>query len=414
MEKTKTVEIKVEGKKWETAIDNALEKNLKNANIPGFRKGHVPKDVFLKKYGKESLYMDAANESLNDAYKELIEKNKDLELVAEPEINIKDINDKGITFEFTLTLKPEVKLGKYTGLNVKKESTKVTKEEINKTIDEMRNRYAENVTKKGAVANGDIAVIDFEGFKDGVAFAGGKGENYSLTIGSNTFIPGFEDQLVGMKKGEVKEIEVTFPKDYQAEELKGAKATFKVKVNEVKEVKIPELDKDFFEDLGMEGVDSKETLEAEVKKTIEAQKERNAENKYMDDLLEAAAKNVKVEIPHVMIHEEAHRMVHQYEETLRMQGLTLEQFYEFTHSDEHALMEQMEPEAEKRVLYRLMLEEIAKAEKIAPTKKEVEEEAERLAKQYEMPKDEFLKAFGGIEMVEYDIKMRDAMETLKK
>ena len=414
MEKTKTVEIKIEGKKWEAALDKALEKNLKNANIAGFRKGHVPKDVFLKKYGKESLYMDAANESLNDAYKKLLEDNKDLELVAEPGIDIKDINDKGITFEFTLTLKPEVKLGKYTGLNVKKESTKVTKEEINKTIDEMRNRYAENVTKKGAVANGDIAVIDFEGFKDGVAFPGGKGENYSLKIGSNTFIPGFEDQLVGMKKGEEKEIEVTFPKDYQAEELKGAKATFKVKVNEVKEIKVPELDKDFFEDLGMEGVDSKETLEAEVKKTIEAQKERNAENKYMDDLLEAAAKNVKVDIPHVMIHEEAHRMVHQYEETLRMQGLTLEQFYEFTHSDEHALMEQMEPEAEKRVLYRLMLEEIAKAEKIAPTKKEVEEEAERLAKQYEMSKDEFLKAFGGIEMVEYDIKMRNAMETLKK
>ena len=414
MEKTKKVAVKIEGKEWQEALDRALDKNLAKADIKGFRKGHVPKDVFLKKYGKESLYMDAANESLNAAYTELLNKNKDLELVAEPQIDIKDINDKGITFEFTLTLKPEVKLGKYTGLNVKKESTKVTKEEIAKTIDEMRNRYAENVTKKGAVANGDIAVIDFEGFKDGVAFAGGKGENYSLTIGSNTFIPGFEEQLIGMKKGEVKEIEVTFPKDYQAEELKGAKATFKVKVNEVKEVKIPELDKDFFEDLGMEGVDSKETLEAEVKKTIEAQKERNAENKYMDDLLEAAAKNVKVDIPHVMIHEEAHRMVHQYEETLRMQGLTLEQFYQFTHSDEHALMEQMEPEAEKRVLYRLMLEEIAKAEKIAPTKKEVEEEAERLAKQYEMPKDEFLKAFGGIEMVEYDIKMRNAMETLKK
>ena len=414
MEKTKKVEVKIEGKEWQEALDKALDKNLAKADIKGFRKGHVPKDVFLKKYGKESLYMDAANESLNAAYTELLNKNKDLELVAEPQIDIKDINDKGITFEFTLTLKPEVKLGKYTGLNVKKESTKVTKEEIAKTIDEMRNRYAENVTKKGAVASGDIAVIDFEGFKDGVAFAGGKGENYSLTIGSNTFIPGFEDQIIGMKKGEVKEIEVTFPKDYQAEELKGAKATFKVKVNEVKEVKIPELDKDFFEDLGMEGVDSKETLEAEVKKTIEAQKERNAENKYMDDLLEAAAKNVKVDIPHVMIHEEAHRMVHQYEETLRMQGLTLEQFYEFTHSDEHALMEQMEPEAEKRVLYRLMLEEIAKAEKIAPTKKEVEEEAIRLAKQYEMPKDEFLKAFGGIEMVEYDIKMRNAMEILKK
>ena len=414
MKGEKKVTIKVEGKKWTEALDKSLDKALKTVNIPGFRKGHVPKDVYFKKYGKESLYMEAANISLNDAYLELLTKNKDLEIVAEPAIDIKNVDDKGIEFEFTLTLKPEVKLGKYTGLDVKKDSCKVTKAEIEKTINEMRNRYAENVTKKGNVANGDIAVIDFEGFKDGVAFAGGKGENYSLTIGSNTFIPGFEEQLIGMKKGETKEIEVTFPKDYQAEELKGAKATFKVTVNEIKEVKVPELDKDFFEDLGMEGVDSKEALEAEVKKTIEAQKETNAENKYIDDLLEAAAKNTEVEIPHVMIHEEAHRMVHQYEETLRMQGLTLEQFFEFTHSDEHALMEQMEPEAEKRVKYRLMLEAIAKKENINPTKEEVEAEAERLAKQYEMTKEEFLKAFGGIEMVEYDIKMRNAMETLKK
>ena len=414
MENVKKETIKIEGKKWTDAVEAAVDKALKNANMPGFRKGHVPKDVFLKKNPKEAFYMDAANVCLNDAYMELLKKNKDLELVAEPQIDIKNIDEKGIEFEFTLTLKPEVKLGKYTGLKVKKEEVKVSKEEINKTIDEMRNRYAENVVKKGAVASGDIAVIDFEGFKDGVAFPGGKGENYSLTIGSNTFIPGFEDQIIGMKKGESKDIEVTFPEDYQAEELKGAKATFKVKVNEVKEIKVPDLDKDFFEDLGMEGVDSKETLEAEVKSTIEAQKERNAENKYIDDLLEAAAKNVKVDIPHVMIHEEAHRMVHQYEETLRMHGLTLEQFFEFTHSDENALMEQMEPEAEKRVLYRLMLEEIAKEEKIAPTKEEVDEEATNLAKRYEMSKEEFLKAFGGIEMVEYDIKMRRAMETLKK
>ncbi len=414
MNTEKKITIKVDGKKWEEALEKSLDKALKNVNIAGFRKGHVPKDVYFKKYGKESLYMEAANVALNDAYMELFTKNKDLEIVAEPAIDIKNVDDKGIEFEFTLTLKPEVKLGKYTGLNVKKDSTKVTQEEIDKTIDEMRNRYAENVTKKGNVANGDIAVIDFEGFKDGVAFAGGKGENYSLTIGSNTFIPGFEEQLIGMKKGETKEIEVTFPKDYQAEELKGAKATFKVTVNEVKEVKVPELDKDFFEDLGMEGVNSKETLEAEVKKTIEVQKETNAENKYIDDLLEAASKNTEVEIPHVMIHEEAHRMVHQYEETLRMQGLTLEQFFEFTHSDENALMEQMEPEAEKRVKYRLMLEAIAKKENINPTKEEVEAEAENLAKKYEMTKDEFLKAFGGIEMVEYDIKMRNAMETLKK
>ena len=414
MENIKKETIKIEGEKWSKAIEDAINKALDKAEVPGFRKGHVPKDVFLKKHPKESFYMDAANVCLNEAYMELLEKNKDLEIVAEPEINVKNVDEKGIEFEFTLTLKPEVKLGKYTGLNVKKESTKVTKEEIEKTIDDMRSRYAENVVKNGAVENGNIAVIDFEGFKDGVAFPGGKGENYPLTIGSNTFIPGFEEQLIGMKKGETKDINVTFPKDYQAEELKGAKATFKVTVNEVKEIKVPELDKDFFEDLGMEGVNSKETLEAEVKKTIETRKEADAENKYMDDLLEAAAKNTKVDIPHVMIHEEAHRMVHQYEETLKMQGLTLEQFYEFTHSDEHALMEQMEPEAEKRVLYRLMLEAIAKKENINPTKEEVEKEAEDLAKKYEMSKDEFVKAFGGLEMVEYDIKMRKAMETLKK
>ena len=414
MENIKKELIKIEGEKWTNAIESAIDKSLANAEVPGFRKGHVPKDVFLKKHPKETFYMDAANVCLNEAYKELLEKNKDLEIVAEPEIDIKNVDDKGIEFEFTLTLKPEVKLGKYTGLDVKKGSTKVTKEEINKTIEEMRNRYAENVVKNGTVENGNIAVIDFEGFKDGVAFAGGKGENYPLTIGSNTFIPGFEEQLIGMKKGETKDINVTFPKDYQSEELKGAKAVFKVKVNEVKEIKVPELDKDFFEDLGMEGVNSKETLEAEVKKTIETRKEAEAENKYIDDLLEAAAKNTKVDIPHVMIHEEAHRMVHQYEETLKMQGLTLEQFYEFTHSDEHALMEQMEPEAEKRVLYRLMLEAIAKKENINPTKEEVEKEAEDLAKKYEMSKDEFVKAFGGLDMVEYDIKMRKAMETLKK
>ena len=352
MENIKKELIKIEGETWTKSVEDAINKALDKAEVPGFRKGHVPKDVFLKKHPKETFYMDAANACLNNAYMELMEKNKDLEIVAEPEINVKKVDDKGIEFEFTLTLKPEVKLGKYTCLNVKKESTKVTKEEIENTIKEMQNRYSENVIKNGDVANGDIAIIDFEGFKDGVAFDGGKGENYPLTIGSNTFIPGFEEQLIGMKKGETKDIFVTFPKDYQAENLKGAKATFKVTVKEVKEVKIPELNEDFYADLGMEGVNSKETLEAEVKKTIEARKETEAENKYIDDLLEAAAKNVKVDIPHVMIHEEAHRMVHQYEETLRMQGLTLEQFYEFTHSDEHALMEQMEPEAEKRVLYR--------------------------------------------------------------
>ena len=410
----KEIVIKIEGENWQEALDKAYDKASKKVKIDGFRPGKAPKEVFLKKYGKESLYMDAANFCLNDAYDKMLEENKDLEIVAQPEVGLNSIDENGVEFKFILTLKPVVKLGKYKNLDVKKESVKVTKKEIEENIESMRKRFAENVEKDGKVENGDIAIIDFEGFKDGVAFEGGKGENYSLTIGSNTFIPGFEDQLIGMEKGEEKEINVTFPEDYHSEDLKGQPVIFKVKVNEIKTIKVPELDKDFFEDLGLEGVDSKESLEKQVEENIKVQKEQNIENKYFDDLLEAASKEVEVDIPHVMIHEEIDRMIRQYEENLKMQGLTLKQFYQFTNSDEQALKDQMHEEAEKRVLYRLMLEEIAKQEKIEITDEKANEEADNLANKYQMKKDEFLKIFGGIEMVKYDLTMRAAMEVLKK
>ena len=413
MENIKEINIKIEGKEWEEALDKAFVKANAKAKIDGFRPGKAPKEVFLKKYGKEALYMDAADIVLDGAYRKVFEDNKDLNIVAQPEIGLKSIDEKGVEFTFKLTLKPEVKLGKYKGLNVKKDSVKVTKEEVEHEIEHLRSHYAENVVKEGKVENGDIAIIDFEGFKDGKAFDGGKGENYSLTIGSNTFIPGFEDQIIGMAKGEEKDINVTFPEDYHSEELKGQPVVFKVKVNEIKEVKIPELDKDFFEDLGMEGIDSKESLEAQVKENIKARRDADAENKYIDELLEAAAKNVEVDIPDVMISEEQDRILRQYEENLKMQGLTLEQFYQFTNSDEAALKEQMKDEATKRVTYRLMLEAIAKAEKIEITDEKANEEAEILAKRYQMPVDEFLKAFGGIEMIKYDLEMRGAIDALK-
>lgn len=411
----KQIEIKIDGKKWEDALDKAFKKANKKAKIDGFRPGHAPKEVFLKKYGKESLYMDAADAVLNDAYEQMLNENKDVELVAQPEIALKSIDEKGVTFNFTLTTRPEVKLKKYKGLKVKKESAKVTKEEINHAIDEMRSRYAETMNKENeTVEDGDTAVIDFEGFKDGVAFDGGKGENYSLKIGSGTFIPGFEEQLVGLKKGDEKEIKVTFPKDYHAEDLKGKEVTFKVKVNDVKTTVIPELGEEFYADLELEGVNSKETLEATVKDMIKARKEANVENKFIDDLIEAAIKQIEVDVPHVMIHDEIDRMLRQYEENLRMQGLTLEQFYKFTNSDEQALRDQMHEEAEKRVLSRFMLEEVAKAEKIDITDKEAEEEAQKLAEKYQMEKDEFLKMFGGLDMIKYDQKMRKAIEVLKE
>lgn len=412
----KEIEIEIVGKEWEEALDKAFKKANKNAKIDGFRPGKAPKDVFIKKYGKQSLYMDAADSAADMAYQKLLKEHADdvKELVARPDIALKDVNDEKIVFLFTLTTRPEVKLGKYKGLGIKKDEVKAETEEIEDAIYHMRERYAEDVIKEGKIENGDIAVIDFEGFVDDKAFDGGKSENYSLKIGSGTFIPGFEEQLVGLKSGDKKDVKVTFPENYHAEDLKGKEAIFKVTVHEVKEVKIPELDKDFFDDLGMEGINTKEELEAQVSENILARKEMEAENKYLDDLLEAAAKNVKVDIPEAMVNEELDRMVQQYADHLKMQGITIEQFYQFTNSDEQALKDQMRPEAIKRITYRLMLEEIAKEEKIEIDDKTAKDEAKKLAEKYQMKEDEFLSAFGGLDIVKYDMRMRQAMEILKK
>lgn len=414
MENIKKITIKIEGENWEKALEKAYKEANKNFQVDGFRKGKAPKDMFMKKYTQERLNFDAADICLNDAYDKMLEEAKELEIVAQPEISLNSIDEKGVEFLFTLTLKPEIKLGKYKGLGVKKEKVTVTKEEVEHEIEHIREHYAENIIKEdGNVENGDIAVIDFEGFKDEIAFEGGKGENYSLEIGSNTFIPGFEEQIIGMKKGEEKDINVTFPEDYHSEELKGQPVVFKVKVNEIKSKKTPELDKDFFEDLGMEGIDSKESLEKQVKENIKVRKESELENKYIDELLEAARKNVKVDIPEAMTNEELNYMVKQYEDTLKMQGLTLEQFYQFTNSDETKLKEQMKEEATKRITYRLMLEEIAKKENIEVKEEEAKEEAENNAKKYQMKSEEYIKAIGGIDTLKAEMKIKKTIDILK-
>ena len=410
----KEVIIKIEGEDWKKALDKAFKKLNKEAKIDGFRPGKAPKDVYIKKYGMTSLYMEAAESCLNEAYEMMLKENGDDVIVAQPEINLSAVTDDYVEFKFNLTLKPEVKLGKYKDLDVKKETVKVTKKEVSDAIEQMRERYMENIDKEGKVENGDVAIIDFEGFKDGVAFDGGKGEDYSLKIGSNTFIPGFEEQIIGMEKGEEKDINLTFPEDYHAEDLKGKDVVFKVKVKEIKEQKLPELNKDFFLDLGMEGIETKEDLEKQLEENIKVRKEAEADNKYIDDLLAEAAKNTKIDIPEAMIEEEIDRILKQYEENLKMQGITLEMFYQFTNSDEQALRDQMKEEAKNRVTYRLILEEIAKEEKIEVTDEDAETEATNLATRYQMDKDEFLKLFGGLDMVKYDLKMRQALEVLKK
>ena len=410
----KDVVIKIEGKEWEDALDKAFKKANAKAKIDGFRPGKAPKNIFIKKYGIESLFMDAAEFCVDLAYQKMIDENKDLQIAAQPVLNIKSIDEKYVEFSFTLTLKPEVKLGKYKGLNVKKEKVKVTKEEIEHSIDHMREHYKENILKDGKVENRDIAIIDFEGFKDGVAFPGGKGENYSLEIGSNTFIPGFEEQLIGMKAGEEKDINVTFPEDYHEESLKGAPVVFKVKVNEVKEVKIPELDKDFFDDLGMEGIDTKEALEKQVKENIKASKEREVENKYIDALLDKIIEDTEVDVPETMINDETDRMIQQFSEQIGMQGITLEQFYQFTNSNEAKLKEQYHDEAIKRIKYRLVLDEIVKAEKINVTDKDVDKKLDEIAKKYNMTKDEVKKQYGdNLDMIKYELEVEKAFEIIK-
>ena len=358
--------------------------------------------------------MEASNLFVDSAYKKMIDENSKLEIVAQPILDIRSIDEKHIEYVFTLTLKPEVKLGKYKDLDVKKESVKVTKKEITEAIDHMREEYKENIIKDGQIEKNDIAVIDFEGFKDGVAFEGGKGENYSLTIGSNTFIPGFEDQLIGLSAGDTKDVCLSFPDDYHVEDLKGKPVVFKVKVNEVKQIKLPELDKDFFLDLGMEGIDSKESLEAQVKENIKAHKEAEADSKYTDDLLETIAKDSEIDVPETMINDEVSRMIEQFEQHISMQGISIEQFYQITNSNEEKLREQYKDEALKRIKYRLILEEIIKQEKIEVKDSEVADRILELAKKYNMTEDEVKKQYdNNLEYIAYDLKVRKAFDIIK-
>ena len=408
------VEAKIEGKEWEKACDKVFLEKQKTVKVDGFRKGKVPRNIYEKRFGKESLYLDAAQLVLPDAYDKALKESK-IEPIVQPGVNIKNISEKGVEFVFRLISKPEVVIKKYKGLNIKPEKVEVSKEEIDHELSHLLERYTELVTKeKGKVENGDIAIIDFEGFKDGVAFDGGKGENYSLEIGSHSFIPGFEEGIVGMKVGEEKDLDLTFPEDYGAKDLAGAKVVFKVKVNEIKQKQTRELDEDFFEDLGMEGVDSEEKLRKEIKASITAQKEVEAENKYVDHILEEVSKNVEVNIPEEMVEEEVDRLMTRFEEQMKMQGISLDVYYQFTGSSEKDLKSQMEKEAYTNVLYRLMLEELTSLEKVEVSLEEAEKEAEEIAKKYKMEKDEFLKEFGGLDLVKTDLKMRKVIELLKE
>ena len=407
------VQVKIEGEEWTKALDQVFAKKQKTVKVDGFRPGKVPRNVYEKKFGKESLFLDAADLVLQAAYTKALEDSK-LMPVVQPSVDLKSIDENGVEFSFKIITKPEVKIKQYKGLNIKPTEVEVTEEDIDHELSHLLERYTELATKDGKIENGDLAIIDFEGFKDGVAFDGGKGENYSLEIGSNTFIPGFEEQLIGMSAGEEKDLNLTFPEDYGAKDLAGAAVVFKVKVNEVKTKQARELDEDFFEDLGMEGVNSEETLRAEIKNSLVAQKEMDNENDYIDKILEEVGKNVEVEIPEEMVDEEVDRLLHRFEDQMKMQGISLDLYYQFTNSTEKDLKAQLEKEAYSNVLYILMLEEIMNLEEIVVSEEEADAEATKLAEKYQMEKADFLNHFGGLDMIQYDLEMRKTIEKLKE
>ena len=409
----KVINYKVQKEEWEELKNKAFKKLNANTVVDGFRKGAVPKEVFLKKVGVEALFMDACDIAMQDAYKDAF-KQADMEVVVEPSVNIEKVDKDGVVFAITFIGKPEVKLGDYKKLGVKREKVKVTDEEIEHEIEHLKSHLAEVVIKEnGEVCEGNTAIIDFEGYMNGEKFDGGTGANYPLEIGSHTFIPGFEEGVVGMKAGETKDLELTFPEDY-VKEMAGKDVTFKVTVREIKERVMPEVDADFFEDLGIEGVDSLDKLKEHLKKELTETKEAQAEDKYIDELLRKATDNMEVDINAEIIEGEVERMINQYSQELAMQGVTFEQYCQFTGTKIEDVKVMMKPQAIARIKTRYLLEEVAKVEKIEIKEDAVKEEIKTVSEKYGMSEDEFLAAIGGEEMVKYDLMMKAALEVVKE
>lgn len=405
--------IEVDADKFNDALDQAFKKVVKDIQVPGFRKGKMPRGLFEKRFGVESLYQDAVDIILPTAYMEAVGETG-IEPVDQPEIDIEQIEKgKNLIFTAKVTVKPEVKLGDYKGLEVEEKNTEVTDEDVAEELKRRQEQQAELVVKEeGEIVDGDTAVIDFEGFLDGEAFEGGKGENHSLEIGSGSFIPGFEEQLIGKKAGEETEVNVTFPEEYHAEDLAGKDAVFKVKIHEVKQKELPELDDEFAKDLDDE-VETLDELKEKIKKQLTEQRETEADNKKRESLVEQASENAEVDIPEAMIETELDRMMQEFEQRLQMQGMNLEMYTQFSGQDEDQLKEQMKEDAGKRVKTNLTLEAIAEAENVEVTEEDVEKELESMASLYNMELDQIKQALGGnTAALKEDLKFRKAIDVL--
>ncbi|MDO4744673.1 MAG: trigger factor [Clostridia bacterium] len=405
-------EFSVSGEAFRAAIEKAYKKNVGQINIPGFRKGKAPRQIVEKYYGSEIFYEDAVNIVLPDAYDKAIEE-QNIEAVAQPEVDVKSISkEDGVVFTAKVTVKPEFELGEYKGVETKKITHRTTEKEINGEIEKIRERNARLVTiEDRAAALDDTVTIDFEGFVDDVPFAGGKGENFDLKLGSGQFIPGFEDQLVGKNVGEEVDVNVTFPKEYHAEELKGKPAVFKVKINAIKAKELPELDDEFAKDVSE--FDTFAEFKDDMAKKLKEQNKEKAKRELEDKILEIICENTEIDIPEAMFETAVDNQIREFAMQLSYQGLSIEQYAQYTGVTLDAMKAQIRPDAEKKVKTSLVLEKIAKVEGIEVTDKEVDAELEKMAEQSKM-KVEDVKKYVNLEDIKASKKVEKTIDFVVK
>ncbi|EEG49817.1 trigger factor [Blautia hydrogenotrophica DSM 10507] len=402
--------IEVSAEELEKAIQGAYLKNKNKITLPGFRKGKAPRKMIEKMYGTGVFLEDAANALIPTAYSDALQE-CDLEIVSQPEIDVTQL-EAGKPFIFTaeVAVKPEVTLGEYKGVEIKKIEVEVTEEEIEAELKkEQENNSRTIVVEDRAVESGDIATIDFEGFVDGTPFEGGKGTDYPLTIGSNTFIPGFEDQLIGANTGDKLDVNVTFPEEYQAKDLAGKAAVFKCEIKKIEKKELPELDDEFAKDVSE--FDTLDEYKADIKKNLTEKKEADAKRQKEDEAVDKAVENASMEIPEAMIKTQVNQMVDDFSRRMQAQGLSMEQYFQFTGMTIDKLMEEMKPQALKRIQTRLVLEKIAEVENIQPSEERVEEEIGKMAEMYKMEKDKLRELIGDIELeqMKKDMAVQDAV-----
>lgn len=404
--------ITVTGEEFAKGLDVAFEKVRKDVAIEGFRKGKIPRAMFEKKFGIEVLYDDALNAVLPEIYGKAIDE-QGIEPVDYPDWDVKEISeDTGVVAIATVWTRPAVELGEYKGLEVTKMSTRVLKKDIEAEKDKLAATRSEMVIKEGKAVDGDTVVIDYEGFRDGAAFEGGKGENHSLELGSNSFIPGFEAQVVGMKAGDAKDIEVTFPTEYHTPDLAGVAVTFKVQVHEVKTRQLPVIDDEFVKDLDREGIETVEALTADIKAKLTETKKQEAKNHIMRSVIEQAVTNAKFDVPEIMVENEISNMIRHMEQQYQQQGITLEMFLQFTGQTIEGMREQMKPQAIRNVEQPLVIDAIIAKEDIEVTDADIETELVAVSEMYNMEVAQIKKIIPDLSMLKDDIKSKKTVDMM--